>query len=726
MKPAPFAYVRPGDLDGALAELAGGDAKVLAGGQSLVPVLAMRLGRPATLVDITAVDGLDRIGIEDGALRVGAAVRQRAVEHADLARAVPLLGLALPFVGHRELRSRGTVCGSLAHADPAAELPAVAACLGAVLEIAGPRGRRTVGAEEFFAGAMTTAVAADEVLVGAAFPVAHTGEGHGFGEIARRHGDFALAGAVTQVRRGEDGAVLEARLTAFGVSDRPVTRDVTELVRATDGAERPLREAMAEIAAEVVDTAGDTHGSTGYRRRLLTVLAARELSRAHRAAQPPESPSPESQHPESQHPEPRHGGGGLRRAGDHGPRRARGRVGAAELCDVTMRANGSDVTVRVSPRMHLADALREYLGLTGTHLGCEHGVCGMCTVLVDGAAARACLLFAVQCEGADIITVEGLGSPDEQHPLQQAFSAHHALQCGFCTPGMLMSSYDLLAGDVSDGSVIPEELPERMSGVLCRCTGYRGILAAVADVAAAYPGGVPAPMNCVSRTLVGRGGGPGQGATGPEGPGHEAPVEAGEPAGEVAIPAGSPSATVEVTSALTAPVDAVWAVLDDVERMVACLPGAELTESLGGDRYRGTAGVALGPVKLSFAGLAQIIERAPADRRLRMIGQGSDAGGSATQADIRLRAEPGWGGGTVLRADADLYLSGRVAQFGRALAGDVSRRLFEQFATAVDAAAAGREAPARRRPSPLRLAIGALLDAVRRRSSRLWRRLVRR
>jgi aerobic-type carbon monoxide dehydrogenase small subunit (CoxS/CutS family)/CO/xanthine dehydrogenase FAD-binding subunit/carbon monoxide dehydrogenase subunit G len=714
MKPAPFAYVRPGDLDGVLAELAGGDAKVLAGGQSLVPVLAMRLGRPATLVDITAVDGLDRMDIEDGALRVGAAVRQRSVEHADLARAVPLLGLALPFVGHRELRSRGTVCGSLAHADPAAELPAVAACLDAVLEIAGPRGRRTVAAEEFFAGAMTTAVAADEVLVGAAFPVAQAGEGHGFAEIARRHGDFALAGAVTRVRRGEDGTVLEARFTAFGVSDRPVTRDVTELVGATDGAERPLREAMTELVAEVVDTAGDTHGSTGYRRRLLTVLAARELSRAHRAAQSPISPSPESQHPG-----PQHGGGARRRAGERGPHRAHGRVGAADLVDVTMRVNGSDVTVRVPPRMHLADALREHLGLTGTHLGCEHGVCGMCTVLVDGAATRACLLFAVQCESADIITVEGLGSPGEQHPLQRAFSAHHALQCGFCTPGMLMSSYDLLAGD---GSVTPEELPERMSGVLCRCTGYRGILAAVADVAAAYPGGVPAPMNCVSRTLIGRGGGPGQGSTGPQGSGREAPVEAAEPAGEVAVPAGSPSATVEVTSALAAPVDAVWAVLEDVERMVACLPGAELSESLGGDRYRGTAGVALGPVKLSFAGLAQIVERDPADHRLRMIGQGSDAGGSATQADIRLRAEAGSGGGTVLRVHADLYLSGRVAQFGRALAGDVSRRLFEQFATAVDAAAAGREAPSRRRPSPLRLAIGALFDAVRRRSSRLWRR----
>jgi carbon-monoxide dehydrogenase small subunit len=260
-----------------------------------------------------------------------------------------------------------------------------------------------------------------------------------------------------------------------------------------------------------------------------------------------------------------------------------------------------------------------------------------------------------------------------------------------------------------------------MSGVLCRCTGYRGILAAVADVAAAHPAGVPAPLNCRPRALMGRSGGSGQGHTEQSGDAAPESPHGVDSGADLTVPAGSPSATVEVTSVLDAPVDAVWAVLDDVERMVACLPGAELTEALGGDRYRGTAGVALGPVKLSFAGLAQIVERDAGGHRLRMIGQGSDAGGSATQADIRLRAEPAPGGGSVLRADADLYLSGRIAQFGRALAGDVSRRLFEQFATAVDAAAAGREAPSRRGPSPLRLAIGALLDAVRRRVSRMRR-----
>lgn len=281
MKAAPFAYVRPGRLDDVLGELAGGDGKVLAGGQSLVPVLAMRLGRPSTLVDITAVPELTSSTSEKDGYRVGAAVRQRAVEHDRAARAVPLIGMAMPFVGHRELRSRGTVCGSLAHADPAAELPAIACCLNATVELAGPAGRRRVPAEQFVTGAMTTAAGPEDVVVSVTFPLARAREGFGFAEIARRHGDFALAGAVTRVRVGGDGAVTDARLTGFGVSDRAVTRDVTSLLTEH---ENDLRPAIAALAGDVVDTGGDTHGSTGYRRRLFGVLAARELSRAlHRA-----------------------------------------------------------------------------------------------------------------------------------------------------------------------------------------------------------------------------------------------------------------------------------------------------------------------------------------------------------------------------------------------------------------------------------------------------------
>lgn len=282
MKAAPFSYVRPGSLDDVLTELAGGDAKVLAGGQSLTPVLAMRLGRPSTLVDITAVDELAEFRRDGAVVRIGAGVRQRHVERAELARAVPLLGRALPFVGHRELRSRGTVCGSLAHADPAAELPAVAACLGATVEVAGPGGTRRVPAEAFCTGAMTTAAGPDEVVTAVELPVASAGEGFGFAEIARRHGDFALAGVVVRVR-STGSTVQEARLTGFGISDHPVTENVTELLASEpDGPdlEKRLRPATTELAARIVDTGGDTHGSTGYRRRLFAVLAARELAAA--------------------------------------------------------------------------------------------------------------------------------------------------------------------------------------------------------------------------------------------------------------------------------------------------------------------------------------------------------------------------------------------------------------------------------------------------------------
>lgn len=291
MKPVPFAYVRPATLDDAVDELAatGGDGKILAGGQSLVPVLALRLGRPSTLVDISGLRSLATIDRERShgvdVLRIGAATRQRQVERSAEAAAVPLLGMALPFVGHRELRSRGTVCGSLAHADPGAELPAVACCLGASLHLTGPIGERALAAEEFFQGAMTTAMAADEILESVSFPVARDGEGYGFAELARRHGDFAVAGVVTRVRSAVNSEVAEAVVSGFGVSDRPVTRDVTAQVREAtkaDDPDRALRSLTTTLAADVVDTAGDAHGSQSYRRRLFAVLAARELARAYR------------------------------------------------------------------------------------------------------------------------------------------------------------------------------------------------------------------------------------------------------------------------------------------------------------------------------------------------------------------------------------------------------------------------------------------------------------
>ncbi|GAA1085447.1 MULTISPECIES: FAD binding domain-containing protein [Streptomyces violaceusniger group] len=286
MKAAPFAYVRPSRLSDAIAELAEtrGGGKVIAGGQSLTPVLAMRLARPDTLIDINSVEELGALTRSGPALHIGATVTQRRVERDPLGASVPLLRLALPWVGHRELRSRGTVCGSLAHADPAAELPAVACCLDAELTLTGPNGQRRVSAREFFHGAMTTALTPDEILTSVRLPVATEGEGFGFAEIARRHGDFALAGVAARVRLRAGRP--EATVTAFGVSDRPVTRDLSEQLAAAvtgggDGLAARLKEQITAAVEEIVDTDDDVHASRDYRRRLLLALAGRELSKAY-------------------------------------------------------------------------------------------------------------------------------------------------------------------------------------------------------------------------------------------------------------------------------------------------------------------------------------------------------------------------------------------------------------------------------------------------------------
>jgi aerobic-type carbon monoxide dehydrogenase small subunit (CoxS/CutS family)/carbon monoxide dehydrogenase subunit G len=383
-----------------------------------------------------------------------------------------------------------------------------------------------------------------------------------------------------------------------------------------------------------------------------------------------------------------------------------------QTVDVRMTVNGNPVTMALPARVTLSDALRDQLGLTGTHVGCEHGICGMCTVLVDGDAARACLLFAVQLDGADIVTVEGLGRQDDLHPLQESFGRHHGLQCGFCTPGFLMSSYDLLT---HQPDVDRADLPAELSGVLCRCTGYRNIVDAVADVAEAHREGIPAPGNCGHRTMVGRtpAGGSGTGAGTTD---VEAQVEA-EPGGhpeEITLPSGEPTIRIDVTSELSSSPDEVARVFSDVRLLARCLPGAELTDDLGDNWYRGRARIALGPVRLSFNGIAHILEQSA--ERIAVHAQGRDTGGGGAQAGIVMSAERS-AAGTALHAQADVFLTGRIASFGRSLAGDVSRRMFEDFARAVDRAAAGDDPAAASRPASAVALVGSALAG---RARRRW------
>ena len=283
MKMAAFDYHRPASLDETLDLLArhGADAKVLAGGQSLVPVMAMRLATPAHVIDIGRVAGLDRIEPVDGGLQIGALVRQSAAAASpDVARTVPLLAKALPWIGHRAIRNRGTVCGSIAHADPAAELPAVARALDATMIARSARGTREIPAADFFAGYLSTALADDELLVGVRLPACAPRTGAAVCELARRHGDFALAGTALSIVFDQSGSIDSASCALFGVADTPVRAESAAVVLQ---GRRPSAALFAEAAAAVsaaLNPPDDDHASGAYRRHVAGVIVRRALAQA--------------------------------------------------------------------------------------------------------------------------------------------------------------------------------------------------------------------------------------------------------------------------------------------------------------------------------------------------------------------------------------------------------------------------------------------------------------
>ncbi|MFP3899214.1 MAG: FAD binding domain-containing protein [Acidimicrobiia bacterium] len=284
MKPAPFEYHAPATLDdavGLLGEL-GDAAKVLAGGQSLIPMLALRLAFFEHLVDLGRIEQLQRIERVDGSLRIGAGVRQSAVERStEAAAAVPLLARATPLIGHVQIRNRGTVGGSIAHADPAAEYPAVALTLDAVMEVASPRGAREVPAAEFFAGTWTTDLADDEVLTALRLPVWDGRCGFAVEELARRHGDFAIAGATIALELAADDTVRRCAIGLFGVGPVPERGAAAERAAVGTSVGDIDPSALGEhAAAGLASVPDDAHGPAGYRRHVAGVMVARGWRRA--------------------------------------------------------------------------------------------------------------------------------------------------------------------------------------------------------------------------------------------------------------------------------------------------------------------------------------------------------------------------------------------------------------------------------------------------------------
>ena len=278
MKPAPFAYVRAASLDQVFDLLArhGDEARLLAGGQSLVPTLNLRLSAPALLIDINALDELAGIAVDDGGLRIGALTRQRTVEESDeVARHAPLLKMAMPYIAHPAIRNRGTIGGSIAFADPAAELPACAIALGARIELRGADGARQVEAAEFFRGLYETDLRPGEVVTAVTIPPC-AGYRSAIAELARRHGDYAMVGLAAHARL--DGRTLgDARLVFFGVGARPMQAHAAGAALEGSEVDDATVQAAQEALADGLEPIGDLQASTATKLHLAGVLTGRVL-----------------------------------------------------------------------------------------------------------------------------------------------------------------------------------------------------------------------------------------------------------------------------------------------------------------------------------------------------------------------------------------------------------------------------------------------------------------
>ena len=282
MKPPPFAYECPTEVADAVALLAahGADARPLAGGQSLVPLLNFRLARPAVLIDLNRIAALSRVAVEDGTLCIGAMARQAAVEaDSAVARGWPLLTEAIGHIAHLQIRNRGTVGGSLAHNDPAAELPAVMLALDAEMTAQGTSGQRTIQAGDFFAGTMETALEPDELLTEIRVPALPEGNGWSFQETSRRQGDFALVAVAVLLWPDGDGGI-DARVVVTGTGDGPARMLEAEVILAARGTDGDACEATGDAAAQASELADDPHAPAWYRQKLVAALTRRACREA--------------------------------------------------------------------------------------------------------------------------------------------------------------------------------------------------------------------------------------------------------------------------------------------------------------------------------------------------------------------------------------------------------------------------------------------------------------
>ena len=449
MIPGPFSYHRPASLADAVNLLAslGDEARPLAGGHSLVPMMKLRLATPEHLVDLHGIAGLKGIRRDGGKLVIGAMTTQHELLASDeIAKSVPILHETALLIADPQVRYRGTIGGNVANGDPGNDMPALMMVLGASYRLEGKSGARDVAAAEFYQGAYFTALEPGEILTAISLPVPPAGHGYAYEKLKRKVGDYATAAAAVVLTMA-GGKVATCSIGLTNLAETPLlAADAAKAVIGTALDDASLKKAAAAAQA-IMSPAADARGPVEYRKHVGGIMVMRALQRA-----------------------------------------AQGRLGEDTMAKthVTMKVNGAEVEGLVEPRTLLVHFIRENLQLTGTHIGCETTHCGACTVDIDGMSVKSCTMFAVQAQGSDIMTIEGVANADGSlSALQEGFRMMHGLQCGFCTPGMILRAQRLLKENPQ-----PSEAEIRMgiSGNICRCTGYQNIVKAIQYAAAKING----------------------------------------------------------------------------------------------------------------------------------------------------------------------------------------------------------------------------------------------
>ena len=693
MKAASFGYSRARSTAHAVELLIGHpEGRLIAGGQSLGPMLNLRLARPATLVDIRACPELRRYEETPDAVVYGAGITHAEIEDGTVPDPSPgWLRRAARNIAYRAIRNRGTIGGSIAHADPAADWPVVLAALDAEVWIEGPDGARAEPLVSFFRGPFATSLGEGEILTAVRVPSPSPSARFGYSKLAAKSGEFAQALAV--VVEDQDHAT---HRTVIGAIERPPLVIESETPFSPD-----LSDARALLAARLPAGAGGPVHAAALARAVRDARTAPGSDSpggpagSGRSSRAP-SPASDGAGPDSESPTPGHRAGSAIAVAEpaaSGPTRT----------PIRLTVNGRRFETEVAPRTHLADFLRERLHLTGTHLGCEHGVCGACTVLIDGVSARSCIAFAAACDGADVRTIEGFADDARMNALRAAFSARHALQCGYCTPGMLVSAWDLARRlPRADEARVRMEL----AGNLCRCTGYQGIVEAIGDVLASTQGFEASPVAGSARPV----------AAPMERP--RAVAEA-RPSGRLegaAAESDGDGAGITWRAVIPTAPGRLWEILRDMPRMVEALPGAALVGRADEMPLRLRLTVAIGPMRPSFDGQAEV-SWDDDTRSGRIEGRADDAASRSTgegQVWFRVLEVPE-SGGAVLELAIRYRIGGPLVQFSRGPVVDaVMEQLLARFAANLEAAAAGRAIAEAPPPGGLRLLLAAAAAAVRR------------